>query len=153
MLQFWWWVISCCVVIVVLMWLLHFVCTAKKSSVHWLKFCGLNVYQGHKSIEEYGNSALLKHSVYKWIDNFKSGSKGVMTRWLCTSTTDENNEQVCAKILNHRRVTIDEVAKHLQLSCGCTLEIIWLDFHKICARCIHKQLTEEYKCKCLDICP
>jgi len=112
-------------------------CKDEHCAVIRLWWCeGVPGPQIHRRLStQYGNRALPKYGAYKWIDNFKSGTTSVMTGD-CTFSTDENTEQVCAKILNHRRVTVDEVAKHLQLSCGCTPEIIQLGLHKLCARCI-----------------
>jgi hypothetical protein len=52
------------------------------------------------------------------------------------------------------RVSIDEVAYHLQISHGSAHEIIHnhLGFHKVCARWVPKQLTKEHKQNCLTVC-
>jgi hypothetical protein len=70
------------------------------------------------------------------------------------STTEENTERTCAMILGNQRVTIDEVAYHLLISHGSVHEIIHsrLGFHKVCARWVPKQLTEEHKRNRLTIC-
>jgi hypothetical protein len=73
---------------------------------------------------------------------------------LSTSTTEENTERVQVMILDNRRVTIDEVAYHLLISHGSVHEIIHsrLDFHKVRARWVPKQLTEEHKRTYLTVC-
>jgi hypothetical protein len=58
-------------------------------------------------------------------------------------------------ILDNRRVTIDEVAyylliSHMVLSMKSSTTV--LGFHKVCARWVPKQLTEEHKCNHLTIC-
>jgi hypothetical protein len=70
------------------------------------------------------------------------------------STTEENTERVHAMILDNRRVTIDEVAYHLLISHGSVHEIVHshLGFHKVCARCVPKQLTEEHRCNRSTFC-
>jgi hypothetical protein len=45
-----------------------------------------------------------------------------------TSTTDGNNEQTYALILDNRRVTLDEVANQLHISYGSAYGIITRDF-------------------------
>jgi hypothetical protein len=57
-------------------------------------------------------------------------------------------------ILNSGMVTVEEVARHLQISHGSIHETIpnRLGFVSVCARCVHKQLTKEHNRKCLAIC-
>jgi len=70
-----------------------------------------------------------------------------------TATTDDNIESVRDRVLLDRRLTIDEVANCLQISHGSAYEIIHntLDFHKVCAKWIPKQLTMLHKQTRLDI--
>jgi hypothetical protein len=62
---------------------------------------------------QYGNSALLKQSVYEWVDRFQNSSISVTDAerplWHSASTTEENIEWICATITNDRRATVDEV--------------------------------------------
>lgn len=71
-----------------------------------------------------------------------------------TAATDVNIEQVRALILNNRRVTIDEVANHMHISHGSAYDIMHhrINFHKVCARWIPKQLDDEHKWNHVRIC-
>jgi hypothetical protein len=53
-----------------------------------------------------------------------------------TSITDRNVEDACAVIQENRRLTIDELANHLQIGVGFAYDIIHnrLGFRKVCAR-------------------
>jgi len=57
-------------------------------------------------------------------------------------------------ILESRRVTIDEVANHFEISHGSAYVIIHnrLGFRKVCARWVSKELTEEQKNNRVAIC-
>jgi len=57
-----------------------------------------------------------------------------------TCITDSNVEDARAMILENRRVTIDEVANHFEISHGSAYDIIHnrLSFHKVCARWVPK---------------
>jgi len=57
-------------------------------------------------------------------------------------------------ILENRRVTVDELANHFEISHGSAYDIIHkrLGFHKVCARRVLKQLTEEQKNNRVVIC-
>jgi hypothetical protein len=96
--------------------------------------------------------------VHEWIAMFKNGCTSVTdderSGRPSTSTTEEITERVCVMILDNQRVTIDEVVYHLLISQGSVHEIIHnrLGFHKVCARWVPKQLTEEHKRSRLTIC-
>jgi len=57
-------------------------------------------------------------------------------------------------ILENRRVTIDEVANHFEISHGSACDIIHnrLGFRKVCARWVPKEFTEEQKNNRVAIC-
>ena len=105
---------------------------------------------------QYGNSVLPQRSVYKWIEKFKNGHTNVTHEGAgrpSTATSDDNIEHVHDMVLLDRQLTIDEVANCLQISHGSAYEIIHnrLDFHKVCASWIPKQLTMLHKQMHLDI--
>ncbi|XP_029640514.2 uncharacterized protein LOC115215491 [Octopus sinensis] len=57
-------------------------------------------------------------------------------------------------VMVKRRHIIDEVARSLQISHGSANQIIHdeLGFHKVCARWVPRELSEEYKRKRLGVC-
>lgn len=107
---------------------------------------------------QYGGSALPRRSVYVWIERFKNGRTSVMHEEGAgrpsTSTTEEKIQQAREMVLANRRVTIDNVASSLQISHGSAYKVIHdeLNFHKICARWVPRELTAEHKRKRVEIC-
>ena len=71
-----------------------------------------------------------------------------------TSTTDEKIQQAREMVLATRRVTIDELTSSLQISHGSVHQVIRreLNFRKVYAKWVTKQLTEEHKRKHVKIC-
>jgi hypothetical protein len=53
-----------------------------------------------------------------------------------------------------KRVTFNEVANQLQISHNFSYEIIHdkLHFNKVSSRWVPKQLTQQQRCNCLDMC-
>ena len=107
---------------------------------------------------QYGDSALPRANVYKWMEQFKNGRTSVIHHEGAgrpsTSTTEENIQQAQKIIMDNRRVKIDDVAYVLQISHGSAYQIIHdvLGYHKICARWVPRQLTAEHKRKRVEIC-
>jgi len=95
---------------------------------------------------QYGDNVLPLPSVYQWIEPFKSGRTSVKDEERvgrpATATTDDTFERARVLILNNKRVTVDEVATHLQISHVSAYYIMHnrLNFHKVYARWVPKQL-------------
>ena len=93
---------------------------------------------------QYGGSALPRRSVYEWIKKFQQGRTSLKDEERSgrpsTSITDSNVEDVRAMILKNRRVTINEVANHFEISHGSAYDIIHnrLGFRKVYARWVPK---------------
>ena len=147
-----------------LKWLRHSVCTKEEERgvIRFLWSEGVTGAEIHRRLSaQYGDSALPRRSLYEWIEKFEHGRTSVKDKERAgrpsTSITDSNVEDARAMILENRQVTIDELANHFEISHGSAYDIIRnrLDFHKVCARWVPKQLTEEQKnnrvaiCQCL----
>jgi len=74
---------------------------------------------------QYGNCASLQQNVCDRTDNFKTCSAS--TRCRLTGVTIHIHYRVLAVIVSNRRVTIDEVTNHLQISHGFKHEVIGTD--------------------------
>jgi transposase-like protein len=102
-----------------------------------LPFCGLKVYQGPKYIEDFQHNTgtvFCRNGVYEWIEKCKTCRTSVTHEGAgcpSTATTDDNIE--CVRDMVVRRLTIDEVANHLQINHGSAYDIIHnrLGFHKV----------------------
>ena len=57
-------------------------------------------------------------------------------------------------VRENRRITVEEAAGRLDVSVGSVYSLIYdsLKLSKVCARWVPKELTEERKGKCLDVC-
>jgi hypothetical protein len=71
-----------------------------------------------------------------------------------TATTTQNEETSRELILQNRRVTADKTAKQLNISIGSAYSVVHdnLQFYKVCARWVPKELMDEHKHMRLDIC-
>ena len=71
-------------------------------------------------LEQYGDNALSKRTIYKWIEKFKSGWTSVKhaegAGRLSISTGEEKTELSQQMILQNQRITIDELAQFPQIS-------------------------------------
>ena len=107
---------------------------------------------------QYGGSALPRRSVYEWTTKFQHGRTSLKDEERAgrpsTSNADSKVEDARAMILENRRVTIDEVANHFEISHGSAYDIIHnrLGFREVCARWVPKELTEEHRNNRVAIC-
>jgi hypothetical protein len=107
---------------------------------------------------QYRDKVLSHRIVYEWMEMFENGHTSVMDaeRSGCpaTATTTRNEERTLELIHENRRITVEEVAGRLNVSVGSACSLIHdsLNFSKVCARRVPKELTEEHKRRCLDVC-
>jgi hypothetical protein len=127
------------------------------------RFCGQKVCVPGGHIHQhmcvrYGDSARSRRIVYECIEMYKNGctsvTDGERSGHPTTATTTQNEERAREPILQNRRVTVDEIAKQMNISIGSAYSVVHdnLQFHKVCARWIPKELMNEQKRMCLDIC-
>lgn len=112
------------------------ICTNEKQHAVIRYFCSLKVYQTkihRKPSKQYGDNVLPQWSVCEWVENFKNTWTSVKDKERAGRPTSSTTDSM---IQTNWRVTIDEVAYHLQISHGYAYEIIHkrLGFHKVCAR-------------------
>jgi histone-lysine N-methyltransferase SETMAR len=71
-----------------------------------------------------------------------------------TATTAQNEERAGKLILQNRRVTVDKIAKQLNIGVGSAYSVVHdnLLLRKVCARWVLKELMDVHKCMRLDIC-
>jgi hypothetical protein len=100
---------------------------------------------------QYADSALSCIVVYVWIEMFKNGAMSV-TDAEClgcptTATTAQNKARARELILQNRRVMVNEIAKQLNISIGSACSVVHdnLQFQKVCAKWVPKELTDEHK--------
>jgi len=65
-----------------------------------------------------------------------------------------NVDWVNTVVQEYRQISVTDTAKKLDVSCGSAYSIIHEDFryNKICVRWVQKQLEDEYKKACVEVC-
>jgi hypothetical protein len=104
----------------------------------------------------FGDAALGKTAVYKWIQRFKEGRTNTedddRSGRPCSSSTADNIHAVQELILQDRRITLNEIAHLLDISVGTVSGIVEdLGFSKLTARWIPKLLSDSQKQVRVDI--
>ena len=106
---------------------------------------------------QYGDKVLSCRIVCEWIEMFENDYTSVTDAERsgrpATAMTTRIEERTLELIRENRRLTV-EVAGRLNVSVGSAYSLIHdsLKFSKVCSRWVPKELTEERKCKHLDIC-
>jgi hypothetical protein len=87
--------------------------------------------------------------MYKWIEMFINGHMTVTDaeRSSCPTIapTAQNEERARELILQNRGVTVNEIAKQLNISIGSAYSVVYdnLQYHKVCARWVSKELMDD----------
>jgi len=107
---------------------------------------------------QYGDACLSLQQVYEWSRKFLNGVSSVTDSprpgQAHRVVTPEAIAAVEAIVKENRRVTVHEIAAHLDMSHGSAHHIVHdvLQFHKVSARWVPRQLTEELKQRRVDAC-
>jgi len=132
----------------------------QSSVIRILRSEGVKPIEIHRRMEvQYGDVCLSLHQVYEWSRKFLNGVSSVTdsTRpgQAHRIVTPEAIAAVEAIVKENRRVTVPEIAAHLDMSQGPAHHIVHdvLQFHKLSARWVPHQLTAELKKRRVDACP
>jgi hypothetical protein len=107
---------------------------------------------------QYGDACLSLQQVYEWTRKFLNGVSSVANSprpgQAHRLVTPEAIAAVKAIVKDNRRVTVHEIAAHLDISDGSAHHIVHdvLQFHKVSARWVPRQLTAELKERRVDAC-
>jgi len=107
---------------------------------------------------QYGDACLSLQQVYEWSRNFLNGVSSVTNSprpgQAHRVVAPEATAAVEAFVKENRRVTVLEIATHLDMSHGSAHHIVHdvLQFHKVSARWVPRQLTAELKERRVDAC-
>ena len=102
-------------------------------------------------VQVYGDSAMKKTAVYKWVKRFSEGRGSVTDEERsgrpATSTTEENVANVRQILRQNRRLTVRSIAEQVNMDRGTIRKILTevLDMRKVRAKMVPKELTEEQK--------
>jgi len=128
-------------------------CTEEQRSViRFLRSEGVKPIEIHRRMEvSYGDACLSLQQVHEWSRKFLNGVSSVTDSprpgQAHRVVTPEAIAVVEAIVKKNRRVTVPEIAAHLDMSHGLAHYIVHdvLQFHKVSARWVRSQLTAELK--------
>ena len=109
-------------------------------------------------VQVYGDSAMKKTAVYKWVKHFSEGRGSVTDEESlgrpATSRTEENIAKVRQIVPENCRLTVKSIAKQVNIDIETVKKILTedLDMRKVCAKMVSKELTEEQKQRRVTIC-
>ena len=120
---------------------------------------GVKPIEIHRRMKvQYGDACLSLQLVYEWTRKFMNGISSVTDSprpgQAYRLLTLEAIAAVEAIVKENRRVTVNEIAAHLDMSPGSAHHIFHdvLQFHKMSARWVPRQLTAELKERGVDAC-
>jgi len=124
----------------------------QRSVICFLSIERVNTIEIHRRMNvQYGVACLSLQQVYEWSMKFMKGISSVTDSprpgQAHRVVTPEATAAVEAIVKENRRVTVNEMATHLDMSHGSAHHIVhdMLQFHKVSARWVPHQLTAELK--------
>jgi transposase len=102
-------------------------------------------------VQVYGDNAVKKTAVYKWVKRFSEGresvTNGERSGRSATSTTEENIAEVRQVLHENRRMTVRSIADQVDIDRKTVRKILTedLDMRKEYAKMVPKELTEKQK--------
>ena len=102
-------------------------------------------------VQVYGDNAMKKTAVYKWVKRFSEGRESVTDEERsgrpATSRTEENIAKVRQFVHENRRLIVRSIAEQVNIDRETVMKILTEDLvmRKVCAKMVPKELTEEQK--------
>ena len=102
-------------------------------------------------VQVYGENAMKKTAVYKWVKRFSEGRESVTDEErsgrLATSITEEIIAKFRQIVRGNRRLTVRSIAEQVNIDRETVRKILTedLDMSKVCAKTVPKELTVEQK--------
>jgi len=100
-------------------------------------------------VQVYGDNAMKKRAVYKWVKRFSEGRESVTDEersgQQATSRTEENIAKVCQIVRENRRLTVRSIAEQVNIDRETVRKILTedLDMRKVCVKMVPKELTKQ----------
>jgi len=113
---------------------------------------------GEMLVQVYGDNAMEKTAVCKWVKYFSEGRKSVSDEERsgqpATSRTEENIAKINQIVRENRRLTVRSIAEQVSIDRKTVRKILTEDhdMRKVCAKMVPKDLTEEQKQRRVTIC-
>jgi len=98
-------------------------------------------------VQVYGDNAMQKTAVYKWVKRFSEGRESVTDKersgWPATSRTEENIAKIHQIVRENRRLTVRSIAEQVNIDRETVRKILTKDLNmrKVCAKMVPKKLT------------
>ena len=102
-------------------------------------------------VQVYGDSAMKKTVVYRWVKRFSDGRESITDEEKsgrpATSRTEENIAIVRQIVRENRRFTVRSLAEQVNIDRETVGKILTedLNMRNVCAKMVPKELTEEQK--------
>jgi len=102
-------------------------------------------------MQVYGDNAMERTAVYKWVKRFSEGRESVTDEESsgrpATSRNEENIAKVRQIVHTNRRLTVSRISEQVNIDRETVRKILTedLDMRKVCAKMVPKELTEEQK--------
>jgi len=99
-------------------------------------------------VQVYGDNAMKKTAVYKWVKCFYEGRESVTDEersgWPATSRTEANIAKIREIVHENCRLTVRSIAEQVNINRGTVRKILTedLDMRKMCAKMVPKELAE-----------
>ena len=109
-------------------------------------------------MQVYGNNAMKKTAVYKWVKRFSAVRESVTEEERsgrpATSRTEENIAKIHQIVCENSCLTVRSIAEQVNIDRETVRKILTevLDMRKVCAKMVSKELTEEQKQRRVTIC-
>jgi len=107
--------------------------------------------RGEMQVQVYGDNAMKKTAVCRWVKRFAEGRESVTDEEKsgrpATSRTEENIANIRQIVCENRRLTVRSTAEQVNIDRETVRKILTedLDMRKVCAKMVPKELTEEQK--------
>jgi len=131
----------------------------QRSVIRFLRSEGVKPIEIHRRTEvQYGDACLSLQQEYEWSRKFLNGFSSVTDSprpgQAHRVVTPEAITAFEAIVKENRRLTVHEIAAHLDMSHGSAHHVVHdvLQFHKVSARWVPRQLTAELKERRVDAC-
>jgi len=131
----------------------------QRSVIRLLSSEGVKPIEIHGRMKvQYGDACLSLQQVYEWTRKFMNGISSLADSprpgKVHRVVTPEAIVAVESIVKENRRVTVNEIAAHLDMNHGSAQHIVHdvLQFHKVSARWVPRQLTAELKEQRVDAC-
>ena len=106
-------------------------------------------------VQVYGDNAMKKTAVYKWVRRFSEGRESVTDEERsATIRTEENIAKIRQIVRENRRLTVRSIAEQVNIDGETVRKILSedLDMRKVCAEMVPNKLIEKQKQRRVTIC-